>query len=131
MTKGEKFRSKASEIIAKFAVENGKSTYHRVTGRAYSTETGTEVDTPVPQQAYMAFDEIAIELSRVGNAVVIDPEYLKDHMLALIAGNDLPVTPKEGDLITPAGGTGKHRVVNVGTDMYEALFTCYITRKPV
>lgn len=130
-TIGANFRTKASEIITKFATENGLSTYYDVTSRAYTTETGVVVDTLTSQTLYIAFDDIALELFKTGNPAAFDPEYLKDHMVALIAGDDITVTPKENGLITPAGGTGKHRITNVATDMYKAMYTCYITRKPV
>jgi|LGOV01.1.fsa_nt_gb hypothetical protein len=133
MTKGEKFRTKASAIIKKFAEENGLSTYHEVTSlpaTSYNPSTGTDTPVLVEHTCYMAFDVLMAGLMPTAAAAVVDPEFFANHRLALIAGADLTVTPEEGGFVTPAGGTGKFRIAKVETDMYGALYTCYIARKP-
>jgi len=133
MTKGDKFRLKASQIIAKFAAENGLSTYQETTtdpASTYDAETG--VNTPVnsPHQCYMVFDEIAAEMARTGNSTPLDPKYLLESKLCLIAGMDISVEPKEDGFIIPAGSTTRHKINKVITDMYKALYILYINRKP-
>lgn len=133
MTKGEKFRLKASEIIYKFARENGKSTYHEIdaSSGSYDTATGKVTESTETHSCYMAFDEIAMSIVSTGNTPVIDPQFLKDNMLALIAGDDLGFKPQEDAYITPVGETGRHRIIMVVSDMYQALYQCYITRSIV
>lgn len=126
MTIGSDFRSDAQEIIYEFSVENGKNTYSHDLGRTYNTSTGIKTPSYQDHEYYIAFDEI---MDGVGSESTLNAEYLQNHMQALIAGADLLIEVTEGDLITLDGE--KHKVVYWETDMYKALYTLHITRKPI
>lgn len=126
MTIGEEFRQDAKDIIYDFAVENGLTTYTHKTGQTYDTSTGVKSDVTSVQQYYVAFDEIRDGVNGDGQA--LSGEYLRNHMLAMVAGVDLLDEIRVGDLVTIDGE--QHKVVYWHTDMYEALYTLHIARKP-
>lgn len=126
MTIGADFRTDAQALIKFFAEENGLTTYSHKTGQAYNAVTGTNTPTYGDESYYIAFDEIRDGVTPEGNT--LSAEYLLNHMQALIAGIDLQYVVSEGDLITLDGE--KHKVVYWHTDMYEALYTIHINRKP-
>lgn len=126
MSIGSDFRADAQELIKFFAQENGTSTYSHKTGQSYDTTLGTNTNTYSDQEYYIAFDEIRDGVTLEGTPLT--SEYLKNHMQALIAGADLIEDVGVGDLVEYQGNS--YKVVYWVADMYEALYTIHIPRKP-
>ena len=125
VTLGSKFQAKAQEIIAKFSEELGLGKIIRVTGETYDTTTGVYTPTTDETEAYIAFDEIKEEYQ----TSEFGAEYIKNTMLALIAGADLTSPVEIGDYIQRPGSAETHKVIFAPTDQYGALYSCHITRK--
>lgn len=133
MTLGDKFRAAASRVIAKFCKENGYSTLFSLVESTsdYDTTTGVVAPVYVEYTMYVALDQLQIGAIILGNRhVEMDPGYTRDSQIAYIAGLDTPVAIKAGDLIRPAGDTKRYRVADTALDMYNALYTCMVSRKP-
>jgi hypothetical protein len=122
MTFGVDMAELATDLIADFSTEIGTSTIRHNTGESYDTTTGTSTPTYSDHVLLIAFDEIQSE-------EVQEESYLKNHQMAIVAGNDITITPEEGDLVTKPAGT-THKIVAVMTDQYEAAYFCHIQRKP-
>ncbi len=123
MTFGIDMAELATELVAEFSTEIGVSTVRQVTGESYNTTTGAMAPTYADHSLLVAFDEIQSEEAT-------SESYIKEHQLAIIAGDDISVEPAEGwFIIKPNGGT-THRIVAVITDQYQAAYFCHIQRKP-
>ena len=118
---GIEFSELAQELVAEFSEELGEATLKHLGGDVYDAETGARTPTYTDYTALMVFDEIeALE-----NGV-----YEAEHQLCIIAGDDIPVSPDNGDLIEKQSGT-QHKIVAVIVDQYEASFVLHIERKPL
>ena len=134
MSLKEEFQEMASEIIAEFCEPNGVSTIksHDVVNSTYNDTTGVytkvynKTETP-----YIAFGDIKLGAVILGNRYIeMDPGYLKDYEVAYVAGKDITFKPKTGDVIIPAGDTTVKRIAEVNSDMYDALYICYLHGDP-
>lgn len=123
---GPKFRLKAQEIIKKFTQEQGKGKLIHVLDTGYDPEEG-EIISPstAEEEVYIAFSDI----DNSYGASDYGAEYLRENMLAMIAGDDLAVIPKAGDYVQRPGSTKKHKIIAAPTDMYGAMYSCHVVRK--
>ena len=114
------FGDLAQELVKEFGEELGEATLKSYAGKVYDPTAGQNVPAYTDHLTLMVFDEIETEE---------DGDYIKEHQLAIIAGQDVPVEPKRGDLIVKQSGT-THKVMFVIADQYNAAFNCHIQRKP-
>lgn len=133
MTIGDEFRLSAQEIIADFSEDEGESTYYSKviapTGD-YNATTGANTPVFTAHSLLTVSDGLALELASVGNPPALDPQFVANHRLILIAGLDISVVPKIGDEVKPVGETLRLKVALVDFDQYGALYTCYVERQP-
>ncbi len=118
---GIEFGELAHELVEEFSEELGNATLKHLTGDAYNDDTGVRAPTYDDHEALMVFDEI--EAQEAGT-------YENEHQLCIIAGNDVPVQPTNGDIIQKQSGT-QHKIVMVIVDQYEASYILHIERKPL
>lgn len=115
------FSELAQELVEEFSEELGQATLKHLIGEAYDDDTGVNAPTYDDYSALMVFDEIEAKDSGT---------YEAEHQLCIIAGNDVPVQPSNGDLIQKQSGT-QHKIVMVIVDQYEAAYILHIQRKPL
>jgi len=118
---GVDFSELAQELVAEFSEELGTATLKHLTGDTYSADTGGRTPAYTDYTTLMVFDEI----ETTGDGV-----YEKEHQLCIIAGDDIAVTPDNGDLIQKQSGS-QHKIVAVIVDQYEAAYFIHIQRKPL
>lgn len=119
-TFGQEMRELAVELTEEFAEEIGESTIIHITGSAYDTELGENVNTTVQNTALVTFTKIkASEVS--------DVSFRKEHEKAIVAGDNVTFVPAIDDTVVKPAGT-QHRVVRVGKDMYNAAYILYIEK---
>lgn len=130
MAFGESFRQSASNIIAQFSTELGKSQVVQRT-TTYDASLGEVAADETLHDLYIAFDTIQIGSVILGNKFTkMDPSYLRDKRVAYIAGIDIPIAPSSDDFIIPAGDTKRYRISDVSEDQYSALYTCLVSKVP-
>jgi len=121
MTFGEEMKEAASEIIDEFSRELGPISIVIVSNRDYDTSTGVTSETKTPEETLAVFTSISVK-------EVPDQSFRDKHMKVLIAGEDIASIPNVGDLILNQSGE-YHRIADVYTDQYEALYTMYVENK--
>ncbi len=126
MSIGADFRKTAQEVVYLFAEENGKTTYRHLVAETYDPISGDTNFDYDDYQYYICFD--AIELGIHTPMAAYSADYLKDHRIAILAGDDLSLPVKSGDMVVVDGNN--HKVVDWNTDMYKAAYEIHIRRKP-
>jgi hypothetical protein len=122
MTFGEDMGAMASELVKDFSEEIGMSIYKHPTGEVYDPVTGVNTQSFDDHSAYISFTDVESSEAK-------DRTYIKNHELAIVAGNDIPVVPVEGGLIQKPTGT-VHRIVAIDGDQYGAGWFLDIKKKP-
>lgn len=133
MSFGSEMQELASEIIQEFAEEQGKSKLFSLVGEGYNTDTGQNAPTYVVDEAYMTEGMIkeGSAISKSGAFSGKPFEFFMDHRQVTVAGSDLTILPKVGDIYNPAGTVVGYEVIYVDHDMFKAAYHLYVMKKPV
>jgi len=118
----EIFGGASSAIVRLFSKELGACTFrHRSDSSFYVADTG-EV-----QSNFVDYHPVFITLDDIKDLNDVPIGITKEHSVAYISGNDLPVVPNKGDSIVDQV-SNTYSIDGVTTDQYHALYTVYIKR---
>jgi len=113
------FKNVSDIAITLFAKEKKKCTFREQTGASsYDPVTGKNVPIYADHPTLAAFVDL-------DDTEQMDLSSRSEIEKALISGKYLAVTPSKNDLIVKHDNS-VYIVVRVKTDMYKALFTCYV-----
>lgn len=123
----EKFSKAAVKVVAKFATEIGQSTIRSIASSGYDPELGVVTNDYQDQQALMAFDSIEEINAKMARTEPEETSAVQAERIAFIPGLNVSFAPKKDDLIIAADDSLTYKIVDVTTDMYQALYECRLT----
>jgi len=131
MSLEEKFRIAAQGIVKKFAEDIGKSTFKSFVSSSYDAELGKVTNTYLdPVEVYIAYVSVLQKWTKISKTAAEEPSYISDGRVAIIAGLDLTVAPKENDVIIAADNGLTYYIYSLETDLYKAKYSCTIKLIP-